>query len=160
MSCGNYFCNFHSSHCTLLREVLLVFFFGKVYTYTFEKIRAKTAAYHVNFQFQMRDMEKSLSGCAASTLSFHDSTLTSKLIKSAKTYILTHLEIHFEWITQMAITPWQYKGYIMTWFLVTLIAHVLHEGTHVFGALVSYYCLACVAGVWKGRERGLWEREF
>lgn len=71
-------------------------FFGKVYTYTFEKIRAKTAAYHVNFQFQMRDMEKSLSGCAASTLSFHDSTLTSKLIKSVKTYILTHHEIHFE----------------------------------------------------------------
>ena len=78
------FGNFHSSHCTLLREVLLVFFLGKVYIYTFEKIRAKTAAYHVNFQFQMRDMEKSLRGCAASTLSFHNSTLTSKPDKKCK----------------------------------------------------------------------------
>ena len=88
MSYGNYFCNFHSSHCTLLREVLLVFFWQSIYIYiyiyTFEKIRAKTAAYHVNFQFQMRDIGKSLSGCAESTLSFHDNTLASKPDKKCK----------------------------------------------------------------------------
>lgn len=70
----------------LCYERFYSYFLQKKKNYIY-KIRAKTAAYHVKFQFQMKILERNekvLGGCAVNTLSFHDGTLTCKPDKKFK----------------------------------------------------------------------------